>query len=98
NIARRTLQMMRHCADLERKFRARRFDGDLLFFFATRKTGNYRLPEAWKPFITGNIDVHPVDCKHGAMTEPAPLKEIGRILEQRLQMLASSPLKAEQTL
>jgi amino acid adenylation domain-containing protein len=85
NIAKRTLQMMHHNADLERKFRPTTFDGNMLFFFAARKKGNYRLPEAWQPFITGSIEVHTIDCKHGQMTEPGPLKEIGRILERSLQ-------------
>jgi thioesterase domain-containing protein len=87
-VARRTLQMMKHNAILEREFRARPFDGDILFFFAARKTGEYRRPEAWKPFVTGNIEVHTIDCRHGEMTEPVPLKEIGRILEQHLRALA----------
>ena len=89
-IARRTLQMMRHCAGLERNFRADRFSGDVLFFFAAQKTGEYRLPDAWKPFMSGNIEVHTVDCRHGEMTEPAPLKQIGKILDQHLRGLAQT--------
>lgn len=94
SIARRTLQMMKHCAALERQFRPACFKGEMLFFFASQKTGNYRLPQAWQPFVTGNIEVHNIDCKHGAMTEAAPLKQIGRILDQRLRALAPPPQKA----
>jgi amino acid adenylation domain-containing protein len=83
-IARRTLQMMRHCAGLERNFRAGHFSGDVLFVFASKKTANYRLPDAWKPFVSGNIEVHTVDCRHGEMTEPVPLRQIGKILDRHL--------------
>jgi thioesterase domain-containing protein len=76
--------MMKHNAALARSFRPGRFDGDIQFFFADQKKGEYSLPEAWQPFITGRIDTHVIHCKHSEMTEPVPLKEIGRILEQYL--------------
>jgi len=86
-IAKRTLSLMQHNAELERTFRVGRFDGDLLFFFASKKKGEYRLPEIWTAYITGKVDVHTVHCKHAEMTEPGPLQEIGRILEQHLRTL-----------
>ncbi len=86
-IAKRTLSLMQHNAELERTFRVGRFDGDLLFFFASKKKGEYRLPEIWTAYITGKVDAHTVHCKHAEMTEPGPLQEIGRILEQHLRTL-----------
>lgn len=86
NMAKRTLMMMRHNAALGQKFRPGRFDGNLLFFFATEKKEKHQRPEAWQPFITGAIEVHNIHCKHGQMADPGPLKEVGRILERHLQM------------
>ena len=88
-IAKRTFEMLQHNATLERNFRPSQFDGDVLFFFAARKKGDHRLPAAWQPFITGNLEVHSIDCKHGEMAEPGPLKEIGSILERKLQEKSS---------
>lgn len=84
-IAKRTFEMLQHNATLERNFRPSQFDGDVLFFFAARKKGDHRLPEAWQPFVTGSLEIHSIDCKHGEMAEPGPLKKIGAILEQTLQ-------------
>ena len=86
-IARRTMQMMLHNAGLKQGFRSSRLDGDVLFFYATKKEGRHSLPEAWKPYVTGRIEVHNVDCKHFEMTDPGPVREIGRILEQHLRKL-----------
>jgi thioesterase domain-containing protein len=70
---------------LEQKFRASHYDGDILFFFADVKEGEYRLPSAWEPYINGKLEIHTVHCKHYEMTEPAPIKTIGKILNQKLR-------------
>jgi thioesterase domain-containing protein/acyl carrier protein len=88
-IARRNMEMLLHNARLEKRFRAGHYEGDMLFFFADKKEEEHRLPSAWKPYVSGKIEVHTVHCKHYEMTEPAPLKAIGSILEQRLKALAS---------
>ena len=88
-IARRNMEMLLHNARLEQRFRAGHYEGDILFFFADKKEGEHRLPSAWKPYVTGKLEVHTVHCKHYEMTEPAPLKAIGAILEQRLRALTA---------
>jgi pristinamycin I synthase-3/4 len=84
-IARRNMEMLLHNSILEQKFRASHYDGDILFFFADVKEGEYRLPNAWQPYISGKLEAHTVHCKHYEMTEPAPLKTIGKILNQKLR-------------
>ncbi len=84
-IARRNMEMLLHNSILEQKFRASHFDGDILFFFADVKEGEYRLPSAWQPYISGKLEIHTVHCKHYEMTEPAPLKAIGKILNHKLR-------------
>ena len=83
-IARRNMEMLLHNSVLEQKFRAGHYDGDILFFFADMKEGEHRLPSAWEPYISGTMEIHTVHCKHHEMTEPAPLRLIGKILNQRL--------------
>jgi len=89
-IARRNMQMLLHNSILEQKFRAGHYDGDILFFFADVKEGEYRLPSAWQPYISGKLETHTVHCKHYEMTEPAPIKMIGKILNQKLREITAS--------
>jgi pristinamycin I synthase-3/4 len=86
-IARRNMEMLLHNSRLERKFRARKYTGDILFFFADKKDAGHRVPSVWNCYVAGKIDVHAVHCKHYEMTEPAPLKVIGKILNERLSKL-----------
>jgi len=89
-IARRNMQMLLHNSILEQKFRAGYYDGDILFFFADVKEGEYRLPSGWQPYISGKLETHTVHCKHYEMTEPAPIKMIGKILNQKLREITTS--------
>jgi nonribosomal peptide synthetase DhbF len=38
----------------------------------------------------GKLEVHTVHCKHYEMTEPAPIKTIGKILNQKLREIEAS--------
>ncbi|MEV4318155.1 amino acid adenylation domain-containing protein [Actinocrispum sp. NPDC049592] len=61
------------------------FDGDLRFFRAAAdKRTTDPLPSAWAPHVTGQIEVHEIDCAHGALTRPAALATIGPILSSHL--------------
>ncbi|WP_430789523.1 amino acid adenylation domain-containing protein [Actinoplanes sp. G11-F43] len=57
------------------------FDGDLLFFAASR-TGIS--PETWAPHLSGVLECHHIDTEHLRMTEPEPLSEIGARLADKL--------------
>jgi amino acid adenylation domain-containing protein len=86
-IARRNMEMLLHNSRLEQKFRAGKYQGDILFFFAATKEKGHRLPSAWQPYISGQLEVHTIHCKHYELTEPAPLKAIGKVLNGRLKQL-----------
>ena len=96
-IARRNMEMLLHNSILEQKFRASHYDGDILFFFADIKEGEYRLPSAWEPYINGKLEIHTVHCKHYEMTEPAPIRMIGRILNQKFREIAASTQTLQKT-
>ncbi|MFI9721796.1 amino acid adenylation domain-containing protein [Streptomyces sp. NPDC052396] len=63
-----------------------RFRGDLLLFRAAAdKPGDSPYtPDLWRPHLTGDLEVHQVDCTHGEMTRPGPLAALGPVLNQRL--------------
>nr|WP_156164311.1 non-ribosomal peptide synthetase [Streptacidiphilus albus] len=62
-----------------------KFMGDILFFAAAADRADSELtPDIWSPHTNGRVEVHSIDCVHGAMTQPRPLSEIGRILAARL--------------
>ncbi|QQQ80512.1 alpha/beta fold hydrolase [Saccharothrix sp. 6-C] len=63
-----------------------RFDGDVLFFAATAdKTDLSPVPADWRAHITGDVDAHRVDCRHGDLTRPGPLAAVGAVLAAHLE-------------
>jgi thioesterase domain-containing protein len=57
------------------------FRGDVLFFQATEgRSAASPSPTDWRPFVTGEVTVHPVGCRHGEMTRPGPIGGIGRVM------------------
>jgi nonribosomal peptide synthetase DhbF len=65
-----------------------RFAGDLLLFSATvDRTGEEPPPEAWLPYVGGEIRIREVPCRHQLMTEPESLARIGSILRTELERI-----------
>ncbi|MEU4933126.1 thioesterase domain-containing protein, partial [Streptomyces yokosukanensis] len=66
-----------------------KFMGDILFFAAAADKADSELaPDVWSPHTNGRVEIHAIDCVHGAMTQPGPLSEIGQILAARLADIA----------
>jgi amino acid adenylation domain-containing protein len=74
-----------HHIAIMRHFTPRAFDGEVLFFRATR-IGPQRAAslERWSGFINGEMEVHDVDCEHDNMMDHAALERIGAVLHARL--------------
>ncbi|HLJ85907.1 MAG TPA: amino acid adenylation domain-containing protein, partial [Candidatus Angelobacter sp.] len=97
HVTRRMVRMMSHNSFLERAFRSSLFHGDILFFEAVSPTtqGDNQAgakarsvtPEAWRPHVSGKIEVHRVTSRHHEMMDPAPSRVIGSILEKHLRRL-----------
>jgi thioesterase domain-containing protein len=68
-------------------FIPQRYEGDLLLFTATDSEGNAATrPEAWRPYISGEIEVHPIACQHRDMLSyREPSAQIGRALAAKLE-------------
>ncbi|MDQ3274798.1 MAG: amino acid adenylation domain-containing protein [Actinomycetota bacterium] len=78
------LDVQLNLATVTGPYEPRSFDGDLLFFVAKQQGGEWGVPEAWRPYVTGDIDVREVDSRHATMLDPTPAAEIGRVLAGRI--------------
>ncbi len=81
----RMLEVMQHDMRLSQDHRFNRFKGDMILFVATQGEVPPPPPETWAPYISGQIEVYNIACRHVEMTLPEPLKAIGQRLEQYLQ-------------
>ncbi|MER5498251.1 amino acid adenylation domain-containing protein [Streptomyces sp. NPDC002561] len=71
--------------ELMRRYRPRRFTGDMLFFVATLDKVEFSpTPQTWQPYVDGGIEVHFVERSHTDLLKPAPLAEIARVVADRL--------------
>jgi thioesterase domain-containing protein len=43
--------------------------------------------QAWRSLVTGHIEIHKIACRHNAMTQPAPLADIGRVVAEHLEVI-----------
>jgi nonribosomal peptide synthetase DhbF len=73
------IDVMRKNSHLASTFIPHRFNGDLIFFAAT-KSESPSPAETWKSYVNGKIAIHEVDCEHVHMMQPAPLARIGLAL------------------
>ncbi|MEH6793174.1 MAG: amino acid adenylation domain-containing protein [Rhodococcus sp. (in: high G+C Gram-positive bacteria)] len=68
-------------ATLVREYRPTAFDGDVLFVSAHDSDADGQ----WEKYVGRPLQVHRVDAAHQNMTQPAPLADIGRRIEEELQ-------------
>ncbi|MGV9227587.1 amino acid adenylation domain-containing protein, partial [Streptomyces albogriseolus] len=65
-------------------FTPHRFDGDLVFFAATRdRTRPDLTPASWGPHVTGRVEEHSLDTDHAGLARPDVLGVIARTLADR---------------
>ncbi|WP_338876064.1 non-ribosomal peptide synthase/polyketide synthase [Mycetohabitans endofungorum] len=70
-----------------RDYSPSQYGGNALLFRATvAEAGCETLvtPDAWKPYVLGEIEVHDVHCRHGEMLKPEPTATIASILACKL--------------
>ncbi|WP_405138638.1 amino acid adenylation domain-containing protein [Nocardia sp. NBC_01388] len=60
------------------------FDGDLLYFSATRGMTESFGVEMWRPYISGALVEHPVAATHAQLTNPDAVAVIGPLLAAHL--------------
>ncbi|MEU2420819.1 amino acid adenylation domain-containing protein [Streptomyces sp. NPDC007851] len=79
------VRTLRHTSALERGHRPAPFDGDVVFFTATRG-GSARDPGAgaWRPLVRGRLENHDIGCAPDELMHPSPLAEVARVLAAEL--------------
>ena len=68
---------------LMQTFAPQRFRGPMSLFVATVSQDKPPI-EMWRPHVTGEIKVHPIDCAHDNMMDPDPAEKIGAALAREL--------------
>jgi thioesterase domain-containing protein len=74
------------------------YGGDALLFRATvEEAGDKTLvsPDAWNPYVCGNIEVCNVHCSHGEMLKPESTALIGPILARKLNELENQQAQGQ---
>ncbi|WP_024799772.1 amino acid adenylation domain-containing protein [Nocardia sp. BMG51109] len=61
------------------------FDGDLLYFSATRGETEWLGADLWRPYVTGTLTEHPVDATHAQLTNADVVATIGPLLDAHLE-------------
>ncbi len=69
---------------LSHTYRPARFDGDLLYFSATRGITAMFDGDMWQPFVTGEVIEHPVEATHAQLTNTSVFAYIGPLLARHL--------------
>jgi amino acid adenylation domain-containing protein len=64
----------------------RPFHGDALLFVAGLDGDQEPRVASTRPYITGDVLRHDVNARHASMTDPGPLREIGRVLARHLSI------------
>ncbi|GAB4587093.1 hypothetical protein Ntsu_49250 [Nocardia sp. IFM 10818] len=73
-------------AALNAAYRARTFDGDLVYFTAARDDRTCSVnAKTWVAAVTGTVHNHPVASTHWRMTADAPLRRIAEVLHGALE-------------
>jgi thioesterase domain-containing protein len=76
-------EVCRNNMQIATTFKPQPFDGEALLFVAAN--GYLTAPvELWRPYISGRLRVHQIDCDHDAILEPHRAAEIGRMIASEL--------------
>ncbi|WP_231387124.1 non-ribosomal peptide synthetase [Nocardia sp. BMG111209] len=70
---------------LSHGYRPGMFDGDLLYFSATRGQTELFDSGLWRPYVTGRLIEHPVDATHAQLTNSDVVTVIGPLLAAHLE-------------
>jgi glyine---[glycyl-carrier protein] ligase len=65
-------------------FEPQRFRGPMTLFVAMLSEAKPPV-DHWRPYVSGEIKVHPVDCAHDNMMDPVPAERIGSTIASELK-------------
>jgi thioesterase domain-containing protein len=81
--ARRMIDIWKRHYVMTGGFRPNRFEGDLILLPATAERYT-PMPDKWRPYVSGDIHVHGLPCRHNEITLPVHVAATGRVLRQYL--------------
>lgn len=87
----RMLKFVKHSSALRHAFHPGLFQGNILFVAAIEDRVDFFSPAQWRPYVTGQIRVHDVHCRHPRMMDPEHLVTIGRLLREYLPEWVAPP-------
>ncbi|MCF2135406.1 alpha/beta fold hydrolase, partial [Mycetohabitans sp. B3] len=90
HLLEKTEEIAKNNGRIVRDYSPSQYGGDVLLFRATVAEAEDETlvsPDAWNPYVCGNIEVCNVHCSHGAMLKLEPMAIIGPILARKLNEL-----------
>ncbi|MFI8191714.1 amino acid adenylation domain-containing protein [Streptomyces sp. NPDC085946] len=84
----RIVDIVPNHARMMREHEHRPYDGDVLFFTAAApRAEDWLTRESWRPYVTGTLDNHDLDCTHPQLMRDRYLDDIAAVLAARLKEL-----------
>lgn len=87
----RMLALVKHAGALCHAFRPGSFRGNILFVAALEDRPHFFSPAQWQPYVTGQIRVHEIHCRHPRIMDPENIVLIGRLLREYLPEAVAPP-------
>ena len=78
------MDTFRNNTRLVRSYVPQRFHGDISLFVAMQTNSKPPI-DAWRPYISGEMRIHLIDCAHENMMDPEPAAKIGGVLAGELE-------------
>ncbi|MET9325196.1 amino acid adenylation domain-containing protein [Tsukamurella sp. NPDC003166] len=76
----RLLTNYRHNTSLGYSHRPREYDGNMLVFRATEQPTGGLVPQLWRPYVTGLVQVHDIEATHNQLGSAPAIDEIARTM------------------
>ncbi|WXK35240.1 amino acid adenylation domain-containing protein (plasmid) [Mycetohabitans rhizoxinica] len=98
HLLEKTEEIGKNNVRIVRDYSPSQYGGNALLFRATVAEAGYEtlvMPDAWNPYVQGNIEVFDVHCSHGAMLKPESTAFIGPILARKLNELENQQAQGQ---
>lgn len=76
----RLLSNYRHNTMLGYSHRPREYDGNMLVFRATEQPTGGLVPQLWRPYVTGLVQVHDIEATHNQLGSSPAIDEVARTM------------------
>jgi amino acid adenylation domain-containing protein len=98
HLLEKTEEILKNNSHIIKDYSPSQYGGDALLFRATVAEAEDETlvsPDAWNPYVCGNIEVCNVHCSHGEMLKPESTALIGPILARKLNELENQQAQGQ---